>query len=990
MADNVDLMVVGTNDGLTADELTKRLVAEFNQPADAFNELVAAACHGEPAYAAQTAVSLDTAVEGQMQLENLGVVCQLFMDGQEIGGAALTPAASNDAQPIVQVQDSDLPDEYTDHEPETAKLEGADSAADIGGEGISDEDDISGLDEDLEADGTIVENVGSTEADEPDIDSDAEGAEFDFLDELGSLDDELKRVADARETKPVNTNTEATASDKDHNSALQPDPASQGQEAPGDAEEMSAPEPDSEPEAKAPPAELLELTLADDDSQPLTKPKTKSNAVADDGGLTLSLDNETPLTAPKKQSTTTPAPSDGGLTLSIDDELQTDGSAIVAEEKSEKKEADPDAVAVQVSEKSGDSAELTAEDDSTAVQTVEARDTSRELQEEIKPLLDEPEPQKTDSDRETEATPKNEEQPVARPVNADEPPAAPEKSADENEPDATPATQTASASSIESLIDDLTSNTDGLVLTDEAPQEEPENEEQSAARPVNTDEAPTAPEQRADGSKNSETTAPQSSSTNSINSLIEDLASNTGGLVLPGQAPQEAPVEEVTEEPVTEAVAEEDNSASSVASIDGESNGVDHDSGIDSRLEDSDSLETLIDRERRVKLLKATTIATLAVGLLGGGAAFYFMGGAASKAPAPVVATAPVVTESSVLAAVEEVSLNAAIERSSDISNPHNYSTEELIVYLSEDLGDNARQELQNYVNGGAEPQLAAALAPVPRMGPAIPADSNSVLWLKNRVAHPADKYFDEWAKREVAVQAYMELQERLIEVGDLEIARGISATTRDRLFTVMSLQRLARSYSQLGHTDKSLDALDSAARSTFGIESEAERVIAIADFGFTEKSMGLEEDSLDTFLKASILARSLRKPESRTVALSAIAEYYDRVGRVEDTRDYLDLAMSTAYELPVNTAARDLAIRHVALTEVKLGLTEQATEHANLIVDPFAAVSALHGIALELERTGDQTNARLTLNMAYRAGSLIQDSEKREKLLEKIKLAGG
>ena len=145
MADNVDLMVVGTNDGLTADELTKRLVAEFNQPADAFNELVAAACHGEPAYAAQTAVSLDTAVEGQMQLENLGVVCQLFMDGQEIGGAALTPAASNDAQPIVQVQDSDLPDEYTDHEPETAKLEGADSAADIGGEGISDEDDILSL-----------------------------------------------------------------------------------------------------------------------------------------------------------------------------------------------------------------------------------------------------------------------------------------------------------------------------------------------------------------------------------------------------------------------------------------------------------------------------------------------------------------------------------------------------------------------------------------------------------------------------------------------------------------------------------------------------------------------------------------------------------------------------------------------------------------------------------------------------------------------------
>ena len=62
MANNVDLMVVGAADGVSADELTQRLVSEFGQPAEAFTDLVKAAWGGGGNYAAQSSVTLDTAV----------------------------------------------------------------------------------------------------------------------------------------------------------------------------------------------------------------------------------------------------------------------------------------------------------------------------------------------------------------------------------------------------------------------------------------------------------------------------------------------------------------------------------------------------------------------------------------------------------------------------------------------------------------------------------------------------------------------------------------------------------------------------------------------------------------------------------------------------------------------------------------------------------------------------------------------------------------
>ena len=388
---------------------------------------------------------------------------------------------------------------------------------------------------------------------------------------------------------------------------------------------------------------------------------------------------------------------------------------------------------------------------------------------------------------------------------------------------------------------------------------------------------------------------------------------------------------------------------------------------------------------------KILAMAAAGLGVVGVGALVALQSGLLSKPVEPattVVAVAPVKDKSAEFDAVEQVSLNAAIERAEVLKNPDKYTTEELIVYLAEDLGENAKNELKNYVTGGAD-YKSSSQAAVPRMGAAIPADSDSELWLRNRVDHPADEFFDDWSKREVDLQAYLELQDRLIEVGDLEIALDVSKNTKDKLFAVMSQQRLARAYHALGNSDKASEVLAMAVRGTYAIKLESERVLAIGDYALTEQALGLDEDAEDSFLKASILSRSLHKPQNRTVAFSAIAEYFHKARRSSEALEFLDLAMTTAYELPVNTAARDLAIRHVALTEVRLGLTEQATEHANLIVDPFAAVSALHGIALELERTGDEENARLTLNMAYRAGSLIKNSDKREKLLEKIRLAG-
>lgn len=958
MAQNVDLIVVGTAEELSATELTQRLIAEFGQSGDAFIDLVAAACLGASPYTAQTKVSLDTAVEGQMQLEKLGVVCQVVMDGKVMGESA---PAKPEVKPVLE----EKPTPVEPAEPETIEsVEQAESLAPIdpapdvvaqpakstslsAGEDVSFGDELDSFADFEATDGSVTE-INEDPDQQPEQQQSAEssvesdGVSFD--DELGSLDEDAKKTR-----QKVKEQAAKSAAEPEPEVASPSDVEDGESDAPAaelvlDTDDLESSAADSEKsDAKAAVEsgadDELVLSLSVDDLGPLTKPKEKSGKVADDGGLTLSLDDSTPLAAPKK-----------GAAEAQPEALKE--SISVDESPAAEAKAQPPEAAVEIPEPVT-VAQTKGVEKVTAVE--EARDTSRELKEEDAPIVDEPEHDD--------------------PSSANDPDGGEAPQPDKEKP--------VSDIGVKSIDDAAPVNATAPVVETTKQQPATAPAEAQSSQPATASEEAQAPQPE-----------PEVFVAHSLNNLINDLSANSGsdsgsdsgsnigsisgGLVLPGQVAAETSefVEEVGSQPEAPEESPEVPMSGSA-------------SAAEELVEKSTYREVniTVEGEGKAKLIKTAVAASVVAGLLGAGAMFVVNGGLGTEPVTPVVAQIVPVNENSAFDAVEEVSLKAALERSSDINNPNNYSTEELIAYLQDDLGENASQELQNYVSGDGVYEVSQS---VPRMGAAIPADSNSVLWLKNRVAHNADRYFDEWTKREVDLQAYMELHERLIEVGDLEIARDVSGSTKDKLFAVMSLQRLARSYSELGDLDKASQLLDQASRSTYGITSEAERTIAIADYALSEKALGQEEDSLDSFLKASILARSLNKPENRTVALSAIAVYFQSAGRIEDMADFLELAMVAAYELPVNTAARDLAIRHVALTEVSLGLTAQATEHANLIVDPFAAVSALHGIALELERIGDSQNARLTLNMAYRAGSLIKNSEKRDTLLEKIKLGGG
>ncbi len=324
--------------------------------------------------------------------------------------------------------------------------------------------------------------------------------------------------------------------------------------------------------------------------------------------------------------------------------------------------------------------------------------------------------------------------------------------------------------------------------------------------------------------------------------------------------------------------------------------------------------------------------------------------------------------------------------KTGDISNStdlEELSTEELLVNLSVSSNANSIVELEPYFLDTVSPTRSG-----PRFGAAVPAESERMVGIKSRVPHPADKYFDDWSNREADLSLFLALLDSLIEKDDLSVAQQLSDRAKDKLFAVMSGQRLARAYSEIGKNQEVSSIMALASRDTYAIKSAEERVLAISDYALTEQALGLNEDSMDTFLKTSILARNLVKPEHRTVALSSAARYFQLSGREAEAQQLLDESLQASRSLPQNTAARDLATRYIALSEARMGLFNQALEHTKLIVDPFAAVSAYHGIALAIEHAGDETNARKVLNMAYRAGSEIEDKEERDILLSKVVLA--
>ena len=389
-----------------------------------------------------------------------------------------------------------------------------------------------------------------------------------------------------------------------------------------------------------------------------------------------------------------------------------------------------------------------------------------------------------------------------------------------------------------------------------------------------------------------------------------------------------------------------------------------------------------IGKKRSLRRVTAGAGAVAVVAVIGSGVHF-------SGVLKPVPEPAPVVVaQVEPQRDIEQESLNAAIERSATLINPETLSTEELLTTLAEGSGQDTLGDLRRYILGGSRAASSTNESNVPRAGAAIPADVDSMKLLKNRIGHSGDKYFDKWSRREIDLRLYIELVDRLVDAGDIVAAMELCNRTKDNLFAVMGKQSIARAYKRMGDNTEAAKLLETASRNTYSIASPAERVVAMADYAYSEHVIGRHDDALDSYLSVSILAASLNRPEHKTVGLTAVSDYLMRAGKDSEARKQLGRANEAALELPANSAARDLAFRHIALTEASMGLFDEAISHADQIIDPFASVSAYHGIALEYESRENYTMATEVIQKAFDASSVIADKEKRRQLLSKIRLA--
>ncbi len=864
MADFVDLVVTGVAESLSASELSDRLVAEFGQSAETFSELVNGAVNPGACYSAQSDVSIQTATEGKVQLEKIGLVCEIR--SSESGQTVST------AEPEVE--------------------EKADTTQD----------------------------AGETHEDHLPAENGLEVVDLSFEDELNDLSAIKQREVTGKSN-----------------------------EIPAPEQPVSAPASEEEPESEKENSDELVFEENDQagttDAVVIEDTSTADDGKAEDGkekavaqtGLEIELDDARSL-------------DDGNLSLSEDNQsaLSSKSSAHAVKGVVNLKAA-PSAVA--------DSLELTLDDAAPEPAAAPVANVS-----EVAP-----------QDESQETLVSSEDELTSEAVSLSE----------ENE--------SVDSTNIEAAPDPGDELTAANESPAEIPAEIPEDtqsedlarEEVAATAPVQEEvDAGTSGTATLDsetaGDSSAQGIAEGDGGTSALSSIIADIeTAGADGLVIPAQAgsvepPPPVEPQQSTMEQQVELLRQ---SREEVAVLQEK---IEKDIEEETKVSSQFKLNGLRKEARRLAVA-AGVLAFVGAAATGG----YLSGMFGSSEVVPQTAIVVDVPASN---DVEDVSLNAAIERTAAMPNPEKFSTEELLVYLAEGLGTDSVKDLEGFMSGN---RSSSDHNSEPRAGAAIAADIRSKLWLKNRVAHPADQYFDEWSKRERDLRVFLELQERLMESGDLNVASELGKRTKDKFFAVMSAQRLARAYGDRGQTDRAKSIMRVAARDTYAIPVASERIMAIADYALTEQELGLNEDAMDSFLKVSILARNLNKPENRTVGLSAVATFFQKAGHEAEARQNLVDALESANQLPEYTAARDLAIRHVALTEVSMGFTAAAMDHAHLIVDPFAAVSAYHGIALLLEKNGEDTKARRTINMAFRAGSLIEDSAKRTKLLEQVKLAG-
>ncbi|MEM7257454.1 MAG: hypothetical protein AAF404_08705, partial [Pseudomonadota bacterium] len=349
MANNVDLMVVGAADGISAAELSQRLIKEFGQPAEAFVDLVAAACEGGAKYAAQSGVTLDTAVEGQGKLEDLGVVCELVVDGEVVPRSGLSrgqsfiakqtetaaqPESSEQSVPpesaVEQKQAADDDAAMTDDPTEADEASGKEETPEADPDSADIEETTEGLESSVDLPALGEQDSSSTDTPDNTPATDTDDFEVCFSDELDSLDSAIPSTKADDASANDNEAAEETVDFDDISFDLNDDDSTSAAEPADDGEAVSA-----EPAIADGAATDSDELSVDDNAEPLslaaenslesnTEPKAADHPLPAGAStdssleLSLSLDNDTPLTKPKKKSDV--IPDDGGLTLvSADD-----------------------------------------------------------------------------------------------------------------------------------------------------------------------------------------------------------------------------------------------------------------------------------------------------------------------------------------------------------------------------------------------------------------------------------------------------------------------------------------------------------------------------------------------------------------------------------------------------------------------------------------------------------------------------------------------
>lgn len=1011
MTDTVDLVVVGVEDDIPRAKMSDKLVQAFKQESYSFEALLDGA-YGESApYAAQSDVERGLAEEGMQQLTSLGLKCAIVPTGEipEVEVAApiaRPPAAETDADASAEVDfdDDNVEDSSalasfkaadgneevaaSDVEFETDGSDSSDGALaafkkddsdgksddsaevdfsaeidSVGGDsassGLADakdaKNDVAAKDDALNHDFTDqLEEVGSDELSsglkegqqaKPDFDADVKSVDFsddasligihENAEEVQARKEKQDKLEEAATERDLASFPKEGVSDIDFSDDL--DFLSSGETPTGQIEEQSIEQPSGDLQSE-------DAAAADSDTTSVESKSDVPKALA--GSSAGDLDAELIDPAPAEKKNKEPVVvDDGGLSLSSDDSAPL----TAPKEKSDSDAADDGGLSL-----SGDSsAPLTAPKEKANPEA--ADDGGLSMSDDSSAPLTKPKA-KANPDAGDDGGLSLDKSAVQSPAEVTNETTADNAPSADAEEDYASAKETAQAAVDDQSVD--TAEPAGVV-SESAPAPEPAEK----IAETRIEEPAAAKKQESDADKKVEAKAPTEAS----------------GLVLPGQitssvVPNITPEEELsdTETTATQSLSEELPTATfeSVES-EGEANA-------------ADVVNDAIEKAKGGSSSKKKLVAAVAgVAVLAGAGTFAFMN-AGSIIPATEKFETEVVKFDPVKGAsrsVEKVKVEVAdLAPGADLES---LSTGELLVNLSDTENSNGILDLEPYFLESGDPTRRG-----PRIGAAVPAESEWMVGVENRVPHPADKYFDDWSNREADLSLFLALLDNLIEKGELDVAQQLSDRAKDKLFAVMSSQRLARAYSDVGENEEVSRLMSLASRDTFAIKAPEERVLAISDYALTEQAIGLNEDAMDTFLKTTILARSLVKPETRTVGLSSAAIYFQSSGRTKQAQQLLDESMKAGLELPRNTAARDLAIRYIALSEARMGLFNQALKNAKTIVDPFATVSAYHGIALAIESTGDDTNARKVLNMAYRAGSLIEDKDERSKLLSKVVLA--